>query len=165
MKTRTGRLNTCVYTGELFEKEVAGQCLWISDDYVPFKKAMAIVKESQPGDPSDPSSLVMNDLQALICESLGEEDYSQVKIYTAVGSSLDRWHGIDVFVQWREISFVTIDLTVNVRKDEHKADIILHDTDVYTADGKVNRKRLDEIAHDMARLMKCRMPRQLVTVR
>ncbi len=140
------------YTGRLFEEEVVGRCLWNCADYVPFRKAMTIVKNFQPWDPTDPSSPVMNDFHALLCEALGLEDYSLIGIYTAVGSPLDLFHGIDVFVEWNNV-FVTIDLTINSKKDEYKADIILHEEDVYTEDGRVNRARLQEVAHYTALLL------------
>lgn len=150
------------YTGRLFEEEVVGKCLWASADYVPYRKAMTMVKQSQPGNPADPPSPAMNDFHALVCEELGAKDYSAVKCYTAVGSPLDRFHGIDSFVELNGGAVVTIDLTTNRKKDEHKADIILHEEDVYDRDGRVNRPRLQEIAHDTVQLLRAR---EMVTVR
>ncbi len=145
------------YTGRLFEEEVVRRCLWVCADYVPFRKAMAMVKRFQPWDPTDPSSPAVNDFHALVCLELGVEDYSVVKFYTAVGSPLDRFHGIDSFIEWNGV-VVTFDLTINSKKDEYKADIILHEEDIYTVDGRINRVRLQEVARDTVQLLGCRIP-------
>jgi len=132
---------------------------------MPYRKAMDVVKQSQPGNPADPSSPAMNDFHALVCEELGAKDYSLVKCFTAVGSPLDIFHGVDSFVELDGGAVVTIDLTTNSKKDVHKADIILHEQDVYDRDGRVNRARLQEIAHDTAQLLRWRTQPAMVAVR
>jgi len=141
-----------MYTGHLFEEEVLGKCRWTSKDYIPFRKAMDIVKKNQAVDPTDPKSGAANDFHALVCEELGVDDYTEVSLYTSVGSPLDYYHGVDAFVEWKG-AFVSIDLTLDKGKVEYKADIILHEDDVYTKEGSVNRERLHLVAHHAALLL------------
>jgi hypothetical protein len=151
------------YTGRLLEDEVLGKCLWHSAGYVPYREAMDRVKQFQPWNPADPPSRALNDLHALVCEELGARAYSEVKCYTAVGSPLDRFHGVDSFIE-KGGAVATIDLTANSKKDVHKADIILHEEDVYDGEGRINRPRLQQVAHNIAQLLQYRQP-EMVAVR
>lgn len=105
-------------TGRQFEKEFLGHCLWHWQGNVPFEKALNRVKESQPWDPTDPgleANSLANNLHAYVCLELGLEDWSQVALYTAIGSPLDRWHGVDGFFEFKG-EVVTIDVTTDPRK-------------------------------------------------
>lgn len=144
------------YTGRTFEEEILLRCLWVWNGYVSYHKSMVMVKEFQPWDPTDPSSPAANDLHTLVVEALGIEDYSAVKLYTAVSSPLDVFHGIDCFVEWEGI-VVTIDLTANCKKDSYKADLVIHEDNVYTEDGRVNQLQLQRIGQEIARLLRCRV--------
>jgi len=110
--------------GKFFEGAVLGRCFGKWDGYMTFKKAMEAVKLGQPGDPTDPEQRTANDLHALVCEELGLEDYSKLQFFTAVESPLDYYHGVD---GWFEFSgkVVTIDVTLNPKKELPKADIII----------------------------------------
>src|SRR6185369_4444565 len=92
-------------------------------------ESMDLVRKNQPCDPSDPDPRCANDLHALIAEKLGLDDFSELKLYTAVGSPLDFWHGIDGFFEFRG-HVLTIDLTVNSHKDSGKANMIVHPDDL-----------------------------------
>jgi len=145
-----------MYTGRMLEEEVLQRCAWIwNGGYVPYNKSIANVKKFQPWNPSDPSSLAANDLHALVVEALGIDDYSAVSFFTAIGSPLDIFHGIDGFVEWKGV-VVTIDITANPLKIEHKADIILHEKDVYDENGQVNLPGLRRIGEETARLLQHR---------
>lgn len=135
------------YTGILLEEEVLLECLWSGNgEYVPYCRSMNMVKKYQPWDPTDPSSRAANNLQVLIAEALSIEDYSEVKLYTAVGSPLDIWHGIDGFVEWMGFT-VTIDLTANPLKESYKADIIIHEDEIY------DQEQLRIVAEQIAQLL------------
>lgn len=144
------------YTGHLFEEEVVGKCLWIWNAYVPFDRSLATVKASQPKnwDPHDPSTPVSNDLHALVVDLLDEE-YDNVSFFTAVGSPLDYYHGVDAFIEYHG-QVVTLDVTINKHKDSYKADVIIGEDDVYNDEGKINQKRLlikaQEIVHYLRRV-------------
>ncbi|XOU94130.1 MAG: hypothetical protein ACNFW9_04765 [Candidatus Kerfeldbacteria bacterium] len=101
--------------------------------YQKFDDALDYVKENQIGDPTDPHAWFAYDLHATIADELGLEDYSQLKYYTAVGSSLDQYHSIDCFFEFqvdpennpKDIVRVTIDLTTNPNKMDYRADMVI----------------------------------------
>lgn len=141
------------YTGNLLETEILAECVVIWNNYIPFAKCIELVKSSQPRswDPCDPPSVAGNDLHALVVEALNV-DYSDVKLYTALHSALDQFHGIDCFVEYNG-QIATIDITTNPHKDYYKADFILQESDIYNDEGKVNQKTLrikaQAIAHHL----------------
>jgi len=126
------------YTGNLTERELlrgvdsAKEKIKISplENYMSFQEAMSLVKKMQPyEDPSDPEPRFANDLHATIADKLGLEDYKNLHFYTAVGSHLDKWHGVDAFVEMKVDKFrsitVTLDVTTNPNKgDDYKADVV-----------------------------------------
>jgi hypothetical protein len=119
----------CRYTGTEIEEEIIGHALvsW-NGTYVPFKQSMRDVRANQPWDPSDPEPAFANDFHASVAVALGIEDYSELKLYTAVGSTLDVCHGIDCFFEFRG-KIVTIDLTTNPSKVLAKANFVLNVSD------------------------------------
>lgn len=84
---------------------------------------------------SDPPSLWMNDVHCLTATKLGLKDFEHLKIFPALGTSADRYHGIDFIIvytdpQTGEEVFVTADLSANTLKSDtsYKADIIITPT-------------------------------------
>jgi hypothetical protein len=130
------------YTGNLFETEILFECAVVWDNYISYAKCIELVKSSQPRgwDPTDPPSVAGNDLHALVVEAL-DTDYSEVKLYTALHSALDQFHGVDCFIEYQG-RYATIDLTINPYKDSYKADFVLQESDIYNNEGKVNQKTL-----------------------
>lgn len=116
------------HTGHLFEHQVLGPCLWQEDGYLPFKKALEQVKRSQSGEPHRPSSRIARTLHRQVALALGVGEWNELSFYTAVGSPLDYYHGIDAFLEWQGC-MVTIDVTMNPDKTSGKADLIFHDGD------------------------------------
>ncbi len=136
------------YTGGLFEWELLGPCLeavnFKKAVYMPFKAAMCAVKSKQPVDPTGrPQKPFAQALKRGIVKRLGVL-YHEVKFYSAVGSSLDVFHGIDAFVEYRG-KIVTMDVTMNSQKDAYKADFLIT-KDVYEA----GPSSWEELAKDMA---------------
>jgi len=94
-------------------------------EYRPYREAMDEVRRFQPGDPSDPKCRFANDLHALVALGLDLENWSELKFYTAVGTALDVYHGVDGFFEFRG-KVATIDGTVNPEKLDGKADVVVH---------------------------------------
>lgn len=70
--------------------------------YLSFKDAVKIARESQPWqDPHNPEKDFLRDLRLAVADELGvpEAELERVRAYTAVGSPLDRMHGINFFVE------------------------------------------------------------------
>ncbi len=145
------------YTGRIFEEEILGACLWSwrGAGYLSYSRCVREVMRHQPADPADPKNRAANDLHFLVAEALGEEDCSQLGLYTAVGSPLDRFHSVDGFFLWNR-AVVTVDLTCNGKKETYRADFIIHKDEVYTGDGQINRERLERRASSIAHLLKRR---------
>ena len=118
-------------TGRLFEWEVLGRALTIpsGQGYLPYREAMALARRHPAWDPSDPDPRPANDLHFWLCEELGVEDFSRVRLYSALGTPFDIFHGVDLWVEV-DGQVVTIDLTANENKDYHKADVVVHPEDL-----------------------------------
>jgi len=87
-------------TGHLLESRMLGESTEKETGYQYYKEAINFVKEHQAWEnPSDPDPRFANDLHATIADKLGIEDYDLLKFYTAVGSALDHYHGIDAFFE------------------------------------------------------------------
>ncbi len=113
-------------TGTEVEEEVIGHALvsW-NGQYVPFHQSLRAVKSHQPWDPSDPEPRFASDLHASVALALGLDDWSGLEFYTAVGSPLDFFHGVDCFFCFKG-KIVTIDLTINSSKQVAKADLVVN---------------------------------------
>lgn len=118
------------YTGRIFEYEVLAVChtSWDGHSYVSFRQSLWLVKQNQPWDPTDPSTKEGEDLHCQVALALGIEDFSELSLFTAIGTPLDVFHGIDAVFEWQG-RVVTIDLTTNPHKDSYKADLILRPND------------------------------------
>lgn len=122
------------YTGNLMERELFHEVkkheeMPPLEKYVPYDQALGVVKESQPySDPSDPDPRFANDLHATVADMLQLDDYKKLKLYTAVGSHLDKWHKVDAFIEAeteKDNIIVTMDVTYNPDKgEEYGADIV-----------------------------------------
>lgn len=120
-----------VYTGTLLEEEFFPRCQetvsWENTCYMPRKRAMLIARNSQPDSwrPTDPYPRMANDLHAYVCEGLGEQNFSKVRMYSAAGTALDRFHGIDGWFEYQGKE-ATVDITANGHKaNAYKADVVV----------------------------------------
>lgn len=139
--------------------------------YVPYKQAMAMVKELQPFDPADPEPRFANDLHATVAEKLQLEDYSQLKFYTAVSKThLDVFHGVDGLFEFRygsghaDTVTVTLDLTTRP-KDSWKADTLITVPDegfdfTDPQDKKRYRACIDDTAEKIVRAVQYKLARR-----
>ncbi len=121
------------YTGTMMEREIFGKITELSHekDYINYRNSVEIVKKSQSSeDPSDPDPSFANDLHATLAEQLQLEDYGSLKFYTAVGSHLDVYHGVDAFFEIElERNSIVVTMDVTIRPDasgKYKADVIFY---------------------------------------
>lgn len=122
-----GRLEKMHYTGRFFETDNFGESRCKHpEQYQKYSDAIADVKNNQPGDPTDPKPRFANNLHTEVATELGlGDDLSQLRFYTAIGSALDHYHGVDGFFEFGEAR-VTMDITQNPAKEGgYKADIIV----------------------------------------
>lgn len=144
------------YTGgltehELFSSVEKNRSIPNLEMYLPYKRAKNIVKESQPyEDPSDPDPRFANDLHATIAERLNLDDYSKLRLFTAVKSHFDQYHGVDAFFEFDSQSgrvVIKLDVTTNPSKGEYiKNDdiIVFH----YPSDGLDPKIQEDKEAYE-----------------
>jgi hypothetical protein len=114
--------------------------------YMPYKKAVELAKHLQPGDPTNPDKDFLNELRIAVQDALElDPDDDSLKAFTAVGTPLDKFHGVDGFItltDGQREHMVTLDATLRQDKLEegHKADIMIgelpmpeEDEDAYIA--------------------------------
>lgn len=145
-----GRLERMQYTGRFFETDNFGESLAQDAGYTEYVPALEDVKKNQPWDPADPKPRFANDLHAEVAtELLGlEGDWSEVRFYTAIGSALDHYHGVDGFFEFGDAR-VTMDITQNPAKESgYKADFIIGPEEVEY------EKRRQEKAQEIAEALR-----------
>ena len=123
-----------------------------NSEYETYNNSMKFVLTHQRWDPKDPSTREASDLFAEIAlaieEILDREiDWGDLELFSALGTSLDFYHGIDAFVRYRRRKIVTMDITRNPLKEEGKADFILQFSGLEENEkGYVFKKPAKEIA-------------------
>ena len=119
--------------GRLWENEVFRYYLFTErgeppPPYQPFHTALRDVMENQPDwkwDPARPRTPVATELFecAQTFLALCGRDPTKLRLFCAIGSSLDTHHGIDGFFEHCGV-IATVDLTANREKLESKAQVI-----------------------------------------
>lgn len=142
--------------------------------YVSWENSFKLVRKFSPYNPTHPHQKpFLSDLRIALIDELGitaEKDMDRVKIYTAVGSPLDFWHGTDLVIEVEDgngrtskiIGFDVFDAhegseIAEKRKHVHdkKADIVIFMKDVPDAeDGKEYIAKMGEIAKKAAEVLK-----------
>lgn len=157
------------YTGGLMERELFGEFEPKQEKppkYLDFNNAITIVIDNQPGDPTDPQADFARDLHYAMVQKLDpiEEDCSNLRFYTAVGSQLDWHHGVDGFFIYTDKNtgfqyLITIDLTMDPSKSlpGKKAEYLLY-VNEDQLDVKFNKKEYDHLmqlqSSELVRLIK-----------
>lgn len=90
------------------------------DGYIPFGQALEFVKQHQPN-PLERSRAV-RDLRAKVAESC-LDTRTPVRFFTAVGTPLDIYHGVDAFFE-QGGRIATVDVSLR-EKEYGKADVLL----------------------------------------
>ncbi|KKQ00903.1 MAG: hypothetical protein UW15_C0038G0004 [Parcubacteria group bacterium GW2011_GWC1_44_10] len=142
--------------------------------YVSWEDSLKLVRKFSPYDPTDPHNKpLLNDLRIAFIDELGftkEKDMNRVKIFTAVGSPLDVWHGIDAFIEVEDgngrtskiIGFDAKEMADSSETREHvhdkKADIIIFMKDVPDAEAESKKyvAKMEEVAKEAVRVLKTR---------
>jgi hypothetical protein len=136
--------------------------------YLPFAKSVELVKKFQPSDPTDPKKDFLRELRLAIIGRLGIEDddaMDAIGVYTAVGTPLDKFHGVDAFVSETadgNETIVTLDATLRPEKiaEGGKADIIIGDMPSPEEDEDAYLKAVESYAERIvARLERLREPK------
>ncbi|MBI4437849.1 hypothetical protein HY631_02765 [Candidatus Uhrbacteria bacterium] len=132
------------YSGRLNERDVLGEFRGTSEygaafreaanerGYVTYDRAMELVRRYSSEDPLNPKKPFARELRLAVLDELGFEedaDTDRVKFYSAVGTPLDVFHGVDAWIelvtQRGRRHAVTLDVTMNPGKETHKADVIV----------------------------------------
>ncbi len=161
MKGRMGYTGDRMYSGTLNERDMLGEfkaspqaiarLREIASDrgYVSYNKAMDFARQFSEKDPTDPEKPFANQLRSALIEELDletDEEMDRLKFYSAVGTPLDVFHGVDAWIEYVSPSgarvVVTIDVTLNTNKSSHKADVIVQEIPNMMED---KDKFLDEI--------------------
>lgn len=108
-------------TGHLFEEEVLGRCRVRHNGYLRWREAATLARASQPTCQTATVAL----LERIVSKKIG----AAVRCFTAIGTPLDYFHGVDGFFEFHG-TVVTIDVTHNPHKDTGKADLIVHPDDL-----------------------------------
>jgi len=126
------------------------------------KQWVELFKKAYPLDPQSPKKKWSKDIFDFTAKELGLdiEEPEGLSFYNATGSGLD-FRGIDCFFVFKnpktkKEAFVTIDLTKEEKKDEWKADFVLHEFPDYRPEsGQYDQyieemeKRTEEIAEKL----------------
>lgn len=106
--------------------------------YLPFLKALNFVRERQIDNPETPfrpfAAELLCQIEDILISEYGHKEVApkDLRFYSAVGTPLDIFHGIDAWVEildrrTREYLYVTLDVTQNLQKlsEGHKADVMV----------------------------------------
>lgn len=147
------------YSGRMFEADFLGSVrdtpealarirgLWdgeskkrVGDEtlpYLSYRDALTVVREFQPGDPTNPKKELARELRLAVADVLGipEDALDRVRFYTAVGSLLDKIHGVDGVIEVADangnVTTATLDLSLRGEKQASdyraKADVVIGD--------------------------------------
>jgi hypothetical protein len=159
---RSGKLHEAMLLGEVRKDtpEYQEQLKNLGADargYLPFVLAVELAMMFQPlvktenpwthrpqlekQDPTNPEKGFPKDLRLAIAEQLGlesDEEMNRLKYYTAVGSPLDLFHGVDAFIVLEgknpgdPFKMVTFDVTLKSEasaKQDAKANVIIRELD------------------------------------
>jgi hypothetical protein len=97
--------------------------------YIPYQQAMRLARAAQPYDPCAPSRDGARKLHGAVAKELkkvlGLVEDRELRFYTAVRTPLDDLHQVDGWFEF-EGWVITIDLTISDRKDQAKANVVVH---------------------------------------
>jgi len=136
--------------------------------YVEWPKAIELAKKFQPAPPENPKRDFFRELLIGVQEKLGVDIAKQpdsVRGYTAVGTPLDRFHGVDAFVTYADRGkeyLVTLDATLRPEKiiEGHKADLMITDLPTPEDDEDGYLEAIDAYAGRIAEFIRTEQERE-----
>lgn len=120
----------------------------IAQEYMSYRDAIDRVKQQQPDILK--RSPIVTQLRNMVAENCHNKGLP-VKFFTAVGTPLDIYHGVDGFFEQGN-TIVTVDVSMK-DKETYKADVLLQvglDTEGNLV---VDQKEMQKIAHDIAHIL------------
>ncbi|MFA5163660.1 MAG: hypothetical protein WC441_04025 [Patescibacteria group bacterium] len=129
------------------------------DTYLPYDKAIELVKDCQPFNPESPSPDFAKKLHAAIESYIKIGDGLSLKFFTAVNSHLDYFHGVDAFFEISDQSDniaarTTIDIKKYNPEKAIKADLLMVVTETekeaYEKDDQAYQDRINQEARKIA---------------
>jgi len=160
--------NNPEYQTALHKAETEEAAEGMTNRYIRFKKALELTKKFQPADPTNPNKPFGRDLRITLQDLLKletEEEMDMIKFYTAVGTPLDKIHGVDAFLEvdgGKEGIFrTTFDLTTNPNKKSYKSDLIISEEDL--PDPNLEEKEYLRQMDIYAKLVADRIPLNIIT--
>lgn len=123
--TRQGK----IFELRLFGFTTDGAVIFEDDEYIPFPEALEEMKNTQPVgyDPHRPTEGCNKEFFEAV-QSFLFINQKDLKLYIAVGTRLDYWHGTDAVFTLGDVH-VTLDATLDVTKN-YKADFLITSEDV-----------------------------------
>lgn len=123
--------------------------------YVNYKDAMELTKAFQPADPTNPKKDFLRELRLAVIDELGLNAGAEerVKAYTAVGTPLDKLHGVDGFmtIKTEDGAEVAVTFDVTLRdKAYKKADLVIGEPPNPHEDEEGYLKLIEEYAAQIA---------------
>lgn len=101
--------------------------------YMKFREALNFVKSHQPAAPTNPEKRFARDLRSAVAQILNAKNEA-LKFFTAVGSPLDFYHGVDGFITYQHPTcgeiFATMDVKTYQPEQGCKANVLI----VYPSD-------------------------------
>ena len=136
----------------------------ISSERKPFRKWVEIIQNIYPENPAVPQRKWGKDLYNFVADQLklNLDDIESLKFYKTIGTDLDRM-GVDCFFifknpeTYKEAVF-TIDLTINPKKDEAKADMVVKTDEIpdHRTDEEDYIVKMEKLAEQIAEQLKNR---------
>ncbi len=118
------------------------------DEYMSYSAALAFAKDHQPNPLKRPQ--IVKELRGKIVD-LCSDTINPLKFYTAVGTPLDTYHGVDAFFEMGE-RVVTLDVSGR-EKEVHKADVLLFAQLNDAGELVVEQAEMDRVAREVAALL------------
>ena len=122
---------------------------------------MQLARQFSPYDPTNPNKPFARDIRIAFqdllenAKALREEDRDLIRFFTAVGTPLDKFHGVDGWLEYldpkdRKRYFATFDFTKNPNKKVYKSDIMVSEQDLPdpTLESKEYLEKIDEYAKE-----------------
>lgn len=117
-------------------------------EYIPYKEAMNVLEEGGVQPNMLERSRTINILRKIVADKCLNKNVP-VKFFTAVGSQLDMYHGVDAFFKQGN-RYVTIDVSMR-HKEQIKADVFFQVG--LNEDGKVDvsKNEIQRVSSEIAR--------------